>query len=140
MKKSTLLLSALFLITSFCSALTKEEFQKLPYKQTSWYGGTFSSELLEKIRTFEGNPSEFLKELDNYDGYQNHKLTEEEKKLFLEYFSYLPQKLQQAVTENVYAIYFVDGMWYGALTDIILMKMEKPGVQCFLIPTPFIIL
>ena len=137
MKKSTLLLSALFLITAFCSALTKEEFQKLPYKQTSWYGGTFSSELLEKIRTFEGNPSEFLKELDNYDGYQNHKLTEEEKKLFLEYFSYLPQKLQQAVTENVYAIYFVDGMWYGALTDIIFDENGKAWCTMFLNPDTF---
>lgn len=146
-----LYLSALFFfITPLLFALTKAEMMDLPSKKTDFYGGTFSSDVLEKVRAFEGNPAEFLISYDyesilyspeveddvknlldfyiNHDisfNYSNHDLTETEKFLLLEYFSYLPPKMQSCFKENVYAIYFIDGMWYGGLTDFIFDENQK---------------
>ena len=126
MKKAALIILLSLAFTFFCSAFTVDDLHSFPYKKTSYYGGKFSTDLIEKVRTFEGNAASFLKEFDNYDGYKNHVLNDEEKDFFLYYFEYLPEKLQQAVTDNVFAIYFVDGMWYGALTDVIFDANKKP--------------
>ena len=128
MKKFVFVLFA-FLSVS-CFAITKEELLTYPYKHTSFYGGSFSKDLLQKVRPFEGNAATFLKEYDGFDGYKNHALTKEEEAAFVEYFSYLPQTLQNAVRDYVYAIYFVDEMWYGALTDIIFD--ENGREQCIM--------
>ena len=129
MKKLVFVLFAFLCVSGF--ALTKKELKAYPYKNTSFYGSTFSSDLLQKIRPLEGNPAQFLMEYDNFDGYKNHNLTKEEEALFLEYFSYLPQKLQDAVRDNVYAIYFVDKMWYGALTDVIFDENDRTFCTMF---------
>ena len=132
MKKVILSFIAATFITLFCPALTPQEFQSLPFKQVSYYGGEFSSELMGKVRTLTGNPAEYMRMLDDFEGYTNHKLTAEEQKQFTEYFSYLPPKLQKVVSEKVYAIFFVDGMWYGALTDIIYDENKNPYCVMYL--------
>lgn len=72
---------------------------------------------MEKIQTFEGPVQIFLEVYDETSVYKNHVLTAEEEALFQEYFSYLPDYLQQSILDNVLAIYFIDGMCYGGLTD-----------------------
>lgn len=129
------------LVTVFVTAMTwansVEDFLKVPAKTTAYYGGSFSPVLMEKVRDFSGNAAVYLKAFDNFDGYTNHTLTDEEKNLFEEYFSYLPEKLQQAVSKNVYAIYFVDGMWYGAMTDFIFDENKCTYCTMFLNPDIF---
>lgn len=129
------ILSFLILLSSnLLFAYTKAELMELPFKKIEFYGGNFSSDVLEKVRAFEGNPAEYLINFD-YDSlsysseieinYSNHELTETEKSLLFEYFSYLPPKMQSCFKENVYAIYFIDGMWYGGLTDFIFDENQK---------------
>lgn len=88
-------------------------------KSTAFYGGRFHENVLNKVRVFEGKPKNFLMEFDECNSYKNHQLTQEEEILFLEYFSYMPETFQKCFKEDVFAIYFVEGMWYGALTDFI---------------------
>ncbi len=107
----------------FC--YTFEELKKLPYKQTAFYGGSFSSELLDKVRDFEGNAKSFLSDFDNCYEYKNHILTDTEKAFFTEYFSCLPEKLRTSFLEHVYAVYFVEGMRYGGLTDFVFDENQK---------------
>lgn len=123
--------------TFLCNADAIDDFLKYPEKTTSYYGGGAKTELLEKVREFSGNPADYLKLFDNFDGYKNHALTSEEKNLFEEYYSYLPEKLQHVVSENVYAIYFVDGMWYGAMTDFIFDEDKKTWCVMYLNPDTF---
>ena len=123
MKKYILLL-AIIAFNSVLFAFTKDELMELPYKKTEFYGGTFSSELFDKVRDLEGNPADFIASFDDCDSYKNHELTEDERNLFLEYFLYLPEKIQTCVLDNVYAIYFIDGMEYGGLTDFIFDKNQ----------------
>ena len=106
MKKYILLL-AIIAFNSVLFAFTKDELMELPYKKTEFYGGTFSSELFDKVRDLEGNPADFIASFDDCDSYKNHELTEDEKNLFFEYFLYLPEKIQTCVLDNVYAIYFI---------------------------------
>lgn len=127
MKKNILILIILLLSTGLF-AYTNDELIKLPAKQTEFYGGSFSRELFEKVRILEGNPAEFIAAFDECYTYKNHELTAEEKNLFQEYFSYLPSKLQNCILDNVYAVYFIDGMVYGALTDFIFD--EKQNKYC----------
>ena len=126
MKKLLQLLLITISFASLLSALTLEDLLQYPSKKTSYYGESFSPVLMEKVRDFSGNAEEYLESFDNFDGYKNHKLSDREKALFEETFALLPEKLQQTVTENVYAIYFVDGMWYGALTDIVYDETRHP--------------
>lgn len=88
-----------------------------PNKFYDFYNAKFSPNLMEKIHTFEGPVQIFLEGYDETSGYKNHVLTAEEEALFQEYFSYLPDYLQQSILDNVLAIYFIDGMCYGGLTD-----------------------
>ena len=118
MKKSIFIIG-LLLFTSLLFSLTIDEVKALPYKKTSFYGDSFSRELLEKVRPLEGNAKQFLSDYDNYYEYKNHELTAQEKDFFTEYFSCLPPKFQDCFLDYVYAIYFVEGMWYGGLTDFI---------------------
>ncbi len=118
-------------------AYTKDEIMELPYKQTEFYGGTFSRELFDKVRVFEGKPAEFIAYYDNCDSYENHELTEYEKNLFLEYFLYLPEKIRDCMLDNVYAIYFVDGMWYGGMTDFIFDKDKRKYCVLYLNSSTF---
>lgn len=107
------------LFSSLLFSLTIDEVKALPYKKTSFYGDSFSRELLEKVRPLEGNAKQFLSDYDNYYEYKNHELTAQEKDFFTEYFSCLPPKFQDCFLDHVYAIFFVEGMWYGGLTDFI---------------------
>ena len=136
MKKTVLMLVMLALGVSLF-AYTKDEIMELPYKQTEFYGGTFSRELFDKVRVFEGKPAEFIAYYDNYDSYKNHELTEYEKNLFLEYFLYLPEKIRDCMLDNVYAIYFVDGMWYGGMTDFIFDKDKRKYCVLYLNSSTF---
>ena len=131
MKKIIQLFLIFLLISALCPAYTLDEILKYPAKHTSYYVGSFSPVLMEKVREFSGNAEEYLETIDNFDGYENHQLTEEETALFEECYAWLPEKLQQTVSENVYAIYFVDGMWYGALTDIIYDENRRPYCNMF---------
>ena len=126
MKKLIQLIFVSVFFCCLCTAYTKEEFLKYPQKHTVYYGGSFSPGLMEKVRPFEGNAAKYLSNFDNFDGYKNHELTDDEKKLFIDCFSQIPDKLQKTVSENVYAIYFVEGMWYGALTDIVFDEDGRP--------------
>ena len=117
MKKIAFVLFALLSVS--CFAYTKKELKAYPYKQTSFYGGSFSPDLQEKIRPFEGNAADYLMEFDNIYTYKNHNLSNTEKAVFDIYFKDLPQVLKDVVRDHVYAIYFVDGIDYGAMTDII---------------------
>ena len=123
--KKILLMIVMVAVSTALFAYTKDEVMELPYKQTEFYGGTFSRELFDKVRILEGNPGDFIASYDNCYSYKNHDLTEHEKNLFLEYFLYLPEKIQNCMLDNVYAIYFVDGMCYGGLTDFIFDKDKK---------------
>ncbi len=136
MKKTVLMLVMLALGVSLF-AYTKDEIMELPYKQTEFYGGTFSRELFDKVRVFEGKPAEFIAYYDNCDSYENHELTEYEKNLFLEYFLYLPEKIRDCMLDNVYAIYFVDGMWYGGMTDFIFDKDKRKYCVLYLNSSTF---
>ena len=118
MKKSLFVLVLLF-FSPLLFSLSFDEVKALPSKKTDFYGGSFSNNLLEKVRPFEGNAKQFLSDYDNYFEYKNHELTRQEKEFFTEYFYYLPQKIQDCFLDHVYAIYFVEGMWYGGLTDFI---------------------
>ena len=131
MKKFLHLIFVSFLFTALCMADAIDDLMKYPSKNTSCYGGSFSQVLMEKVREFSGNAEEYLEAYDNFDGYENHKLTDDETALFEECFAWMPEKLQQTVSENVYAIYFVDGMWYGALTDIIYDENRRPYCVMF---------
>ena len=124
MKKYIVLL-AIFICNSILFAYTKAELMELPNKQTAFYGGTFSRELLDKVRVLEGNPADFIASYDECDSYTNHALTAYEKNLFLAYFRYLPEKIQTCLLDSVYAIYFVDGMQYGGFTDFIFDENRK---------------
>ncbi len=126
MKNILPLLMISFFFSFVCNAGEKENLRQFPDRQVSFYGGEFSSQLHDKIRIFEGNPAKYLKEIDDFEGYKNHLLTQSEEKLFLDYFSYLPPKLQSIVLENVYAIYFVDEMWYGGQTKLIFDENNRP--------------
>lgn len=117
--KKKFLIFVILLLYSVLFAYTKDELIKLPAKQTDFYEGPFSRELFEKVRALQGNPAEYIAVFDDCYTYKNHELTAEEKKLFQEYFSYLPPKLQACFLDKVYAIYFIDGMVYGGLTDFI---------------------
>ena len=130
--KKNLLVLVIFAFSSVLFAFSKDELLELSYKQTQFYGGTFSRELFDKVRVLEGNAAKFIADFDNYDSYKNHELTEEEKNLFLEYFQYLPEKIQTCFLDNVYAIYFIDGMWYGGLTDLIFDNNQKKYCVLFL--------
>ena len=116
--KKILLLSVLFICNFFTFALTKEQVIDYPEKRTFFYGGSFTTELLDKVRPLEGNAKMFL---DSYDSafYTNHELTDEEKSTFIEYYNLLPRKLQNVIKNKVWAIYFIEEMSYGGLTDLI---------------------
>ena len=105
--KKTLFTIVLMLFISQLFSLTIDEVKNLPYKKTDFYGGSFSDNLLDKVRVFEGNAKQFLSDFDNCYEYKNHELTTQEKDFFTEYFSYLPQKLQDCFLDHVYAVYFV---------------------------------
>lgn len=127
MKKLYTIILLVF-ISNFGYSYTKAELLNLPYKRTDYYGKTFSTNLIEKIKPFEGNAAKYLKDIDNYTDYKNHELTEDETAFFLECFSCLPEKLQDSIIKNVFAIYFIEGMWYGAMTDYVFD--DKQNVLC----------
>ena len=118
MKKS-LFVFVLSFFSPLLFSLSFDEVKALPSKKTDFYGGSFSHNLLEKVRPLEGNAKQFISDYDNYYEYKNHELTPQEKDFFTVYFSYLPKKFQDCFLDHVYAIYFVEGMWYGGLTDFI---------------------
>ena len=72
MKKIIQFFLIFFLISALCPAYTLDEILKYPGKHTSYYGGSFSPVLMEKVREFSGNAEEYLETLDNFDGYENH--------------------------------------------------------------------
>lgn len=72
---------------------------------------------LDKVESISRDYLVWLESYDGASGYKNHKLTSDEKYLIQETFRTLPPVLQKALENDVYAIYFVDGMWYGALTS-----------------------
>ncbi|MBQ0166345.1 MAG: hypothetical protein KBT02_04450 [Treponema sp.] len=72
---------------------------------------------LDKVKSIPRDSLVWLESYDGASGYKNHKLTSDEKDLIQETFRTLPPVLQEALENDVYAIYFVDGMWYGALTS-----------------------
>ena len=82
MKKSIFIIG-LLLFTSLLFSLTIDEVKLRPYKKTSFYGDSFSRELLEKVRPLEGNAKQFLSDYDNYYEYKTHELTTQEK-IFLQ--------------------------------------------------------
>ena len=123
--KRRFLVFFLMLVCSRLFCFTLDELKKYPYEQTSYYGGSFSYELLDKVRVLEGNAKQFLSDYDNYSGYKNHVLTENEKTFFTEYFSCLPEKFKTCFLENVYAVYFVEGMSYGGLTNFIFDEDQR---------------
>ena len=129
MKKYIALL-VILVCSSILFAYTKAELMELPYKQTGFYGGTFSRDLFDKVRVLEGNSAGFIASYDDCDSYTNHALTADERNLFLEYFRYLPEKVQACLLDSVYAIYFIDGMQYGGLTDFIFD--ENKNMNCVL--------
>jgi len=129
-----------FIILLFSSVLfsfTKDELMELEYKQTEYYGGTFSRNLLDKVRVLEGNPAEVIAFYDECYSYKNHTLTDEEKEIFQEYFSYLPEILQNCFLEKVYVVYFIDGMIYGGLTDFIFDENQNKYCVMYLNPATF---
>lgn len=123
--KRRFLVFFLMLVCSRLFCFTLDELKKYPYEQTSYYGGSFSYELLDKVRVLEGNAKKFLSDYDNYYEYKNHVLTENEKTFFTEYFSHLPEKFKTCFLENVYAVYFVEGMSYGGLTNFIFDEDQR---------------
>ena len=123
--KRRFLVFFLMLVCSRLFCFTLDELKKYPYEQTSYYGGSFSYELLDKVRVLEGNAKKFLSDYDNYYEYKNHVLTENEKTFFTEYFSCLPEKFKACFLENVYAVYFVEGMSYGGLTNFIFDEDQR---------------
>ena len=98
--KRRFLVFFLMLVCSRLFCFTLDELKKYPYEQTSYYGGSFSYELLDKVRVLEGNAKKFLSDYDNYYEYKNHVLTENEKTFFTEYFSHLPEKFKTCFLEN----------------------------------------
>jgi len=135
--KKVILAFILILSSYFLSALTVAEMKDLPSKKTQFYGGTFSNNLFEKIRVLEGNAADYIADFDEYYEYKNHILSDDEKELFSEYFSYLPQKIQDCFLDNVYSIYFVEGMWYGGLTNFIYNENQKMYCILYLNPDTF---
>lgn len=134
MKKIAVLFITL-LFSSLLFGLTTEEIMHLSqdsYFSTKFYGGSFNHGLFDKVRIFEGNAADFLASYDECDSYKNHELNDSEKKLFQEYFSYLPEKIQACVLENVFAVYFVDGMRYGGLTQPVFDESGKQYCILFL--------
>ena len=123
--KRRFLVFFLMLVCSRLFCFTLDELKKYPYEQTSYYEGSFSYELLDKVRVLEGNAKKFLSDYDNYYEYKNHVLTENEKTFFTEYFSCLPEKFKTCFLENVYAVYFVEGMSYGGLTNFIFDEDQR---------------
>ncbi len=134
--KKFLFLTVFMLFDSLLFSLTIEEYKALPYNKTEFYGEGFYYNLLDKVRVFEGNSKQFISDFDNYYEYKNHELTAKEKDFFSEYFSYLPQKLQDCFLNHVYAVYFVEGMRYGGLTNFIYdEKQNRYSIVYFNIDT-----
>ena len=74
MKKS-LFVFVLSFFSPLLFSLSFDEVKALPSKKTDFYGGSFSHNLLEKVRPLEGNAKQFISDYDNYYEYKNHELT-----------------------------------------------------------------
>ena len=70
--KKILLMIVMVAVSTALFAYTKDEVMELPYKQTEFYGGTFSRELFDKVRILEGNSGDFIASYDNCYSYKNH--------------------------------------------------------------------
>ena len=57
-----------------------------------------------------------LNDYDKVDNYSPHKLNDNEKQLFMNYFDLLPAGLQKAIVEKVIGIYFIDNFLGGGMT------------------------
>lgn len=119
-KKITAFLFALISVWMLSSQqMSLTEIKKLPHKSIHFYIGSNTNNVNDKIQNASSKVIKYLCEMDGNKKYKNHVLTENEKKLFLEYYSFLPESYKKVISEKVYAIYFIDGLSYGGMADYI---------------------
>jgi len=102
-----------FLLFS-CKIQPKNEVH--PFQRMDSYNGNFDLPINER---FLDTPSEiiyYLNGLDNVENYSSHRLLETQKKLFIEYFEFLPIIYKEIITEKVFGIYFVNNFKGGGMT------------------------
>jgi hypothetical protein len=114
-----------FLFTFICvwmlssQQMSLTEIKKLPHKNIRFYNGSISNNVNEKIQNASINVLKYLCEIDGNKKYKNHVLSGNEKNLFFEYYSFLPESYKKVISDKVYAIYFIDGLSYGGMADYI---------------------
>lgn len=120
MKKINVLLVALVCIISSSvigEQLTLAQIKELPGKKTGFYCNTLHPNVVDKIQTAPDNVIQYLCNMDNATTYRNHVLSQDEKELFLEYYTFLPDAFQRQISQKVLAIYFIDGLPFGGMAD-----------------------
>lgn len=91
--------------------------QQLLEKNASFYGSAFSPDIVDKLKAAPAAVIQYLCKMDNVTNYKNHELTQGERDLFLEYYSFLPEMFQMQISEKVVAIYIIDGFPFGGMAD-----------------------
>ncbi len=121
MKKMSfyMLLCGAFMV---CQGVTAQQFsleqiKALPEKKTSFFRSSLSTDINDKIQNTPFNVIAYLCSMDNTTTYKNYVLSDSEKHLFIEYYSYLPEAFKKQIQEKVLAVYFIDGFSFGGMAD-----------------------
>jgi hypothetical protein len=122
MKNYTKMLVLLFLISSLSFCATKKDntlsnIKKYPERKATFYTEDIPTKIVDRIKMPHDEIIQYLCKMDSVDNYRPYMVSENEKKLFIEYYSFLPIEFQNVINDKVIAIYFIENFIGGGMTD-----------------------
>ncbi len=137
MKKSNALI---FLILFTLLSCTSNQITNTSTKQISPehkienHDWTSELSIENKIKKASSFVISYLNKMDTTDKYLSYELTDDEKKLFIDYFNILPNKYKEVIEIKVVVIYFIKNFLGGGMSDFLFDNKENLYIALYLNP------
>jgi hypothetical protein len=90
-----------------------------PLRKLSSYPQKLNLPLIERISEASDVYITGLRKMDNVDNYENYTLNTDEKKIFAEYYTLLPDQYKNIMEKRIACIYFIKNFSGGGMTDFV---------------------
>ena len=107
---------SVFLVIYLCSCNTVQKKDVHPIQKIENYNINIGLPIDEKISIISPVIINLLNDMDKVDNYLPYELNYEEKKLFIDYYSFLPSIFKNIISEKVLGIYFIENYLGGGMT------------------------
>jgi len=107
----------IILVFSLFSCKNQHQNNIYPIQRLENYNGNVNYSVEEKILAAPEIIINSLNEMDNVNNYASYELDDNERQLFMNYYSTIPLKYKNIVNEKVVGIYFVDNFLGGGMTE-----------------------